>query len=125
MTTAVRRFRVWCLSWDETEDEGCDVEAYDILGEYPRGRRNLIQAPDTVLHDASDAAEVYADFVHDQRDGYECTWPLVFRVCSADGTIADFEVDRDYVTTFKASLVKPKVPKAPETSEAIVKEGAA
>ena len=116
MTAAVRRFRVWCLSWDETEDEGCDVESYDILEEYPRGRRNVIQAPDTVLHNAGDAAEAYADYVHDQRDGYECTWPLVFRVRGVDGEVADFEVDRQYVTEFRASPVKPK---------AIAKEGAA
>ena len=110
-------FRVWCLSWDEEEEHGCDVVAYDILGKYPRGQRGVVHVPNSLLHDAAHAAEAYADYVHDQRDGYECTWPLTFRVRDSDGTTTDFEVDRQYVTEFRASPVKPAKP--------VAKEGAA
>jgi hypothetical protein len=108
---------VWCLSWDEEEEHGCDVVTYDILGEYPKGQRGVVHVPDTSLHDAADAAEAYADYVHDNRDGYESSWPLTFRVRSADGSTADFEVHRDYVTEFSAYPAKPAKP--------AVKEGAA
>jgi hypothetical protein len=47
--------------------------------------------------------------VHSQRDGYESSWPLVFRVRSADGTTADFEVDREFVPEFRASPVKAQI----------------
>jgi len=97
---ASRRFRVWCLSWEEDEEHGCDVVTYDICGEYPRDQRGVVHVADTVLLDASDAAEAYADYVHDNRDGWECTWPLMFRVRSSDGSTADFEVDREYVAEF-------------------------
>jgi hypothetical protein len=98
---------VWCLSWDEEEEDGCDVVPYDILGEYPRGRRGVVHVADTTLHDASDAAEAYADFVYSARDGNESSWPLTFRVRSADGAIDDFDVDCQHVPEFRASPVKP------------------
>ena len=113
----MRRFRVWCLSWEDDEAHGCDVVTYDILGEYPRGQRGVVYVPDTVLHDAADAAEAYANYVHDNRDGYESSWPLTFRVRNSEGAIDDFEVDREYVAEFSASPVKPATP--------AVKEGAA
>lgn len=112
----MKTYRVWCLSWEDAEEHGCDVVAYDILGPYPSDQRGVIHVADTVLLDAKDAAEVYADYAHSQRDGYEANWPLTFRVRSADGTIADFEVDRDFVTEFHAAPVKVKP---------VVKEGAA
>lgn len=99
------RFHVWCLSWEEDEEHGCDVVAYDIYAEYPKAQRGVIYTPNTAL-DAADAAEAYAGFVHDARDGNECTWPLVFRVRSADGQVDDFEVDREHVVEFHASPVK-------------------
>jgi fibronectin type 3 domain-containing protein len=107
---------VWCLSWDEEEEHGADVVSYDILShDYSsRARRDVVEVPDTVLCDASDAAEAYADYVHSQRDGYESSWPLVFRVCSPDGSISDFEVDREYVPEFSASPVKSVKPAAEE-----------
>lgn len=108
----MKSFRVWCLSWGEEEAHGCDVVAYDIFGVYPRGQRGVVHVPDTVLYDAASAAEAYADYVHDARDGNESSWPLTFRVRNSDGEIADFEVDREYVTEFNASPIKsPKPPK--------------
>src|SRR5574341_487979 len=91
--TAVARYRVWCLSWDEEEEHGA----------------NVVEVPTTVLRDAADAAEAYADYVHSERDGWEATWPLVFRVRCPDGSTADFEVDREYVPEFSAAPIKPRI----------------
>ena len=60
------------------------------------------------LHDAGDAAKAYADYAHGNRDGWESSWPLTFRVRCPDGSIQDFEVAREYVPEFSASPVKPK-----------------
>lgn len=96
------KFRVWCLSWDEDDAHGCDVE-HGKIGEYipPTSRRIVnwnVQSP-------ADAAEAYADYCHDHRDGYEDKWPLKFRVRSEDGTVQDFEVDREMVAEFSASPI--------------------
>lgn len=100
---APRRYRVWCLSWEDGEEDGSDVVAYDILShDYETQRRGTIYVPDTALHDAKDAAEAYADHVHSQRDGHECTWPLRFRVRGPDGSVQDFDVDREFVPEFTA-----------------------
>ena len=120
--TKPRRFRVWCLSWDEDEEHGCDVVGYDILGKYPCDQRGVVHVPCTILYDASDAAEAYADYVHDNRDGYESSWPLTFRVRDADGEIADFEVERDYVTEFSAVPVKPVKPAETDVKEDVLDE---
>ena len=118
----MQRYRVWCLSWEEDEESGCDVAAYDILDDYPRERRNVIDVPNTVLHDASDAAEAYGDYVYRMRDGYEDTWPLTFRVRGPDGQVADFKVDCQHVPEFSASPVKPTAKK--QRAKVVVKEGA-
>lgn len=98
------RFRAWCLSWDDDEDDGMDVTSYDpSIDRAPV--KGEIQVALFNLSDASEAAEVYADFCHDRRDGYECTWPLMFRVRSEDGTVSDFEVAREMVTQFSARPV--------------------
>jgi hypothetical protein len=107
--TAQLRYRVWCLSWEEEEEHGADVIGYDILSHdynkrVPRGE---VHVPDTVLYSAAKAAEAYADYVHSQRDGYECSWPLQFRVRNADGSTEDFEVDREIVPKFSAAPIKP------------------
>ena len=102
-------YRVWCLSWDEEEERGADVVTYDILShDYnKRAARGVVYVPSTVLCDAGDAAEAYADYVHSNRDGNESSWPLVFRVRCPDGTTADFEVDREFVPEFSAAPIRP------------------
>lgn len=96
-------YRVWCLSWDDSEEAGSDVVAYDIMNhDFESARRGAIYVPNTVLHSASDAAEAYADYAHDHRDGYECTWPLQFRVRGPEGSVQDFDVDRESVPVFTA-----------------------
>lgn len=98
-----KRYRVWCLSWEEDEERGSDVVPYDLMThDHRRQQRGTIYVLRELFGCASDAAEAYADYVHDECDGYECAWPLVFRVRCPDGSTADFEVERDYVTEFKA-----------------------
>lgn len=115
----MKPYRVWCLSWEEEEEHGADVVGYDILShDYnKRTPRGVVYVPDTVLYGAAEAAEAYADYVYFDRDGYESSWPLVFRVRNPDGSTEDFEIDREYVPEFSASPVKPAKP--------TVKEGAA
>lgn len=101
------RYRVWCLSWDESEEDGADVVEYDVLThDYERRARGVVYVASSALCGAADAARAYADYVHAQRDGWESTWPLAFRVRNSDGLTADFEVDREYVPEFTARPVK-------------------
>jgi hypothetical protein len=105
--TETARYRVWCLSWDDTEEDGADIVPYDILGEHPRMARGVVHVPRAVL-DAADAAEAYAEHAHDDPDGWDSSWPLVFRVRCPDGATADFEVDREYVPEFSAAALEPE-----------------
>ena len=97
------RYRVWCLSWEDDEEYGSDVVRYDILHGRPEDKRGVIFV--SVLLDAGDAAEAYAEHVHNNRDGYDASWPLMFRVRCPDGTTCDFEVARDFVAEFTAAPV--------------------
>ena len=103
----IARYRVWCLSWEDTEEQGSDIVPYNILGEHPHYVRGVVHVPRAVL-DAADAAEAYAEHAHDHRDGWDSSWPLVFRVRCPDGTMADFEVDREYVPQFSAAALEPE-----------------
>lgn len=115
--TAAPRYRVWCVSWDEEEEHGADVVGYDFLNHDLTAReRGVLYVPIYELGTAADAAEAYADHAHDNRDGYESTWPLVFRVRGPDGAIQDFEVHRDFVAEFSASPAEP--------SKSVTSEGA-
>lgn len=108
-----QRYRAWCLSWEEGEEDGADVVVYDVLThDYERRDRRTAYVADTLFRGAVDVAEAYADYVHGQREGYECSWPLVFRVRSPDGSTTDFEVDRDYVPEFTARPFRPSKPRA-------------
>ena len=96
-------YRVWCLSWDQDEDDGKDIVGYDILThDYSKKTRGVVYVADMNLCDAGDAAEAYADYVHSDCDGHEDTWPLKFRVRGPDGVIHDFSVDRDYEPVFRS-----------------------
>lgn len=98
------RYRVWCVSWEDEEEYGADVVGYDILNhDYAAQKRGVLYVPFPLSSAA--AAEAYADFAHDERDGHDASWPLVFRVRSPDGSVQDFEVHRDFVTEFTASPV--------------------
>jgi hypothetical protein len=96
------KYRVWCLSWEDDEEYGHDVIPYDSAAEGIRERKGVLSVS-RFLCDAADAAEAYADYCHGNRDGWEATWPLVFRVRLPDGTTEDYEVEREAVPQFTAS----------------------
>jgi hypothetical protein len=105
--TAPPRYRVWCVSWEDDEEHGSDVVGYDTLNhDRSTQDRGVVYIPIYSLGAAADAAEAYADYAHDNRDGYESTWPLVFRVRCPDGSVQDFEVHRDFVAEFSAAPAK-------------------
>jgi hypothetical protein len=106
VTTPVR-YRVWCLSWDDEEEYGSDVVGYDFMNhDHSKQERGVVYVPSVSLGTPAEAAEAYADYAHAQRDGNESSWPLTFRVRGPDGSLQDFEVDREYVPEFSASPVK-------------------
>lgn len=104
------RYRAWCLSWEDTEDDGTDLVIYDVYQhhEYIDATRTIIHVSNVRCSDASDIAEVYADFIHARRDGWESSWPLTIRVRCPTGPVIDFEVERETVPEFTANEVKPK-----------------
>jgi len=105
--TAPARYRVWCLSWDDDEERGLDVVGHDVgTHDYARQERGVVHVPSFSLGTAADAVEAYAEHAHDQRDGWDSSWPLVFRVRCPDGTTCDFEVDREHVLEFRAAPAK-------------------
>ena len=104
-------YRVWCLSWDQDENDGKDIVGYDIMThDYSKKTRGVVYVADMNLCDAGDAAEAYADYVHSDRDGWDSSWPLNFRVRSPDGMLEDFSVDREFEPVFTARTIK--VPEA-------------
>lgn len=104
-TSVSATYRVWCLSWEDAEEDGRDVAWYSILdGPPPHSAERTVFS--WHVTDAESAVEAYADYVHSHRDGWDCTWPLRFRVRKPDGTIEDFEVEREYDPTFSATRIK-------------------
>jgi hypothetical protein len=107
--TAKISFRVWCLSWDEDDAQGADVLVYDITThDYASQVRGVVYAPNISVSSPADAARAYAEHVYRQRDGWDASWPLAFRVRSADGSEADFEVTCEQVPEFCATPLKKK-----------------
>ena len=101
-------YRVWCLSWDDTEEDGCDVTVVtDVAKAFKKSPPRGVIWSFAAL-DAETAAEMYADYAHDHRDGNECTWPLLFRVRCPDGAVQDYSVDRDFAPTFRAAPIRQK-----------------
>lgn len=53
------------------------------------------------------AAEEYAEHYHDNRDGWECSWPISFTVARPDGLVlGTVEVDREMQAVFRGSVLK-------------------
>jgi hypothetical protein len=102
------KFRVWCTSFGETDEEGTDIiscsiiEACDFLRN-PTPEKGVIKVGFAI--DASAAAARYAKHVNDNTDGDDISWPLIFRVRAEDGTESDFEVERDYKPVFSAAAL--------------------
>ena len=100
-------YRAWCLSWEQDEADGVELRPYDpFTHDYSRRDRGVCWVNSVNLCDAEDAAEAAADYYHSQRDAWDSSWPLTFRVRGPDGITHDFEVERDTVPTFHASFVR-------------------
>lgn len=105
MTT---HYRAWCLSWDDDDEAGHDLVGYDVMThDYHSEVRGTIYVPYGSLSSPSDAARAYADYVHRQRDGWDSSWPLNFRVRCPDGKLLDFEVEREFLPEFRVAPLKP------------------
>lgn len=88
-------FKVWFA--EEGENIGC-AKTYQrepsSHGEY---------GMDAWATSPRDAAEVYADYFHSQRDGWESTWPVEFFVRDMETDVVQrFSVDRETVPEFHA-----------------------
>ncbi len=93
------KMRVW---WEDefkecSSDEQRDREAWKVPD------RVSLFYPDvkTPCDDVEDAAEQYADYFHDNRDGNENTWPLNFVVHNGKEFFL-VTVDREFNPTFAA-----------------------
>ncbi len=64
-------------------------------------------------------AEKAADHFHARRDGWECTWPIKFKLWRDETYLGEFEVEREMDPVFYASPVKP----APVTTSALAAGG--
>jgi hypothetical protein len=103
----VGRYRVWCLSWEDDEENGSDVIVYDILThDLDRREKRVIYVSNVSVFDLSDVVEAYADYANSHREGYESSWPLRFRARCPGGSTYDFEVDRQIVPQFKAHPIQ-------------------
>lgn len=59
---------------------------------------------ETAFHDDLDlAVEDFADYYHDNMDGWESQWPLTVCVANENGDLLGiFKVEREYQTVFSA-----------------------
>lgn len=94
-------FLVWLR--DEFVDADDDERA-DRAWKVPDERG--IFDPSYPCTDAEQAAERFAEHFHDQRDGWESSWPLEFVVFDGSSYFV-VEVERETVPEFRASKPKP------------------
>jgi hypothetical protein len=87
-------YKVWCA------DEG----------EHSGGAKTYPRAPDADnidrdwAMDADDAARLYADYCHSNRDGWEWSWPADFMVRDVEANaVHQFSVERETVPEFHAA----------------------
>ena len=86
-------FKVWCADESEAGAKLCPRD--------PPALGTMMW--DRWARDAEDAAETYAEYFHNNRDGHECSWPVEFLVRDmATNVVHSFSVDRDYDPTFSA-----------------------
>lgn len=104
-----QRFFVWCLTWEESEDEACEVIPYDPISEgWQRDEKQKIWAAFKPSLTVVEAAETAAEHYHVHRSGWEASWPLRFRVKAATtGEIFDIDVEREVVPRFSGTVIKP------------------
>ena len=57
------------------------------------------------LDDLEYAAEEYAEYFHDHRDGWECDWPVEFYIATMEGKILGMvSVERESMPVFSGSV---------------------
>lgn len=97
------KYRVW---WKEEFDQRNAEERETSAWIVPVRRGVLYPEMISECDDVDEAAEEYAEYFHNNRDGWENTWPLEFVV--HDGTnYFVVEVEREYDPTFSAYKAKP------------------
>lgn len=105
------KFHVWlkdefldCDDADERSDRAMELNY--TPNDYTIRRVGRVLHHPYPVDDAKEAAEVYADFYHSQRDGWECTWPIAFVVYDGDCYVV-IEVMRDFDPVFHAGKPEP------------------
>ena len=80
-------YKIWAPVYGETVDDHGDFNSvYDDL-EY--------------------VAEDFADYYHDNCDGWECSWPITFHIADENGKLLGVvEVDRETRPSFVGKVVK-------------------
>ena len=91
-------YKVWAVQYNE-EDAGSVTYLDRPASDDVIDRFNLGSVKKWA-QDARDAVKLYADYFHSQCDGWECTWPITFRVRCPDGQVLDYEVEREMVPEF-------------------------
>jgi len=101
--TTTAKMRVWIL--DEFKD--CDEDEREDLSWSVPDRRGILY-PENAWRcdDPREAAKVFAEYFHNQRDGWECTWPIEVVVHDGDRYWI-VEVARETVPEFLAAKPKP------------------
>jgi hypothetical protein len=91
---------VWCA--DDFKDCKNDEERDELAWIVPpeRGIFNVDYVHN--CDDPEEAAQKFADVFHDEREGNECTWPIVFIVHDGEKYFR-VSVDRDYQPVFICS----------------------
>lgn len=97
------KLRVWL--YDEFKAYDAD-EREDCAWKVPDRRGILYPETSAPVTDAREAAELYAEYFHNQCDGWESTWPLEFVVHDGEHYFR-IEVEREMAPDFHASKPKP------------------
>ena len=95
------KLKFWRPDWSETVD---DAHLFEI--------RYVYNLPEEL----EGAAEEYAEYYHDNRDGWESSWPIIFNIADEDGKyLGSVEVDRETRPHFVGKQRQPEPAK--ETPE--------
>ncbi len=103
----IGRLRVWWYEeWKEHKDDPDPSWLERCAWNVPDHQGLLNPEIFTPVEDIDEAAELYADYFHSHRDGWENTWPLQFIVFDGERYHL-VEVEREMVPEFRAG--KPTI----------------
>lgn len=87
------KLKFWRPDYSETVD---DADEFEIKHFDP-------------TDDLDFAAEEYAEYYHSNRDGWECSWPIVFYIADEDGKfLGRVSVERESRPHFSGRLIEDK-----------------